>query len=271
MNYQLVCSDIDGTLLNKTRELSTATLAAVRRIAPIPFVLISSRMPRAMRHLQDALGCAETPLIAYNGGLVMDGETVLHSTVIASDISEAVVRQCEGTNIHISLYHADEWYVPAMDYWARREANNTRVQPLVRAYDAVLSTWKKEGKGAHKLMCMGEAAEIDALSQFLETTFGEALMCYRSKPTYLEISHRSISKKTGLEQLLKKRYPHLSMAQVVAFGDHHNDLALLAAVGLGMAVANAQQTVLDIADKITDSNLDDGVAKALDKLFPLCK
>ena len=56
MSYNIVFSDIDGTLLNADRELSPATIKAVKRLNnKVPFVLISARMPAAMRHLQKQL------------------------------------------------------------------------------------------------------------------------------------------------------------------------------------------------------------------------
>jgi Cof subfamily protein (haloacid dehalogenase superfamily) len=267
MNYQLICTDIDGTLLNKERELSENTISEVKRISPIPFVLISSRMPKAMRHLQQQFGNINTPLIAYNGGLVLDNETILHSTVIDNNVLEATINKCLNTEIHLSLYFADEWYVPSMDYWAKREENNTKVTPIVKSSLDVLSNWKKEGKGAHKIMCMGNESEIDTLYTSLEKEFSNEIILYRSKSTYIEISHRSISKKTAIEVLLKSNYPNLTMDNVVAFGDNYNDIEMLKAVGLGVAVANANEEVLNVADKVTDTNKNDGVAKVLKNLF----
>jgi len=73
MKWKLVCSDIDGTLLNKDRELSERTIDTLKKVKDeMPVVLISSRMPRAMRHLQKEINIMDHPLIAYNGGLVLD-------------------------------------------------------------------------------------------------------------------------------------------------------------------------------------------------------
>jgi len=267
MKYQLVCTDIDGTLLNKDRELSELTIAQVKRIAPIPFVLISSRMPKGMRHLQHQFGNISTPLIAYNGGLVLDGDKILHSTFIDNSVLEVTINKCANTNIHLSLFHADEWYVQSMDYWAKREENNTKVTPTIKSHVDVLNTWRNEGKGAHKIMCMGDENEIDVLYKTLENDFSDDIMLYRSKETYIEISHKSISKKTAIEVLLSTIYTHLSMENIIAFGDNYNDIEMLKAVGLGVAVANANNEVLKIANKVTESNLNDGVALVIKELF----
>jgi len=267
MNYQLICSDIDGTLLDKNRELSAFTIQEIKRVSPIPFVLISSRMPKAMRHLQSQLGNVGTPIIAYNGGLVLQNNQVLHSAFINNAVLETIIQLCEKTTIHLSLYWEDEWFVPALDFWANRESENTKVTPIVKSSKSVLSQWKNERKGAHKIMCMGDEAEIDQLYKMLENAFSNEIMLYRSKPTYIEISHSSVSKKTAIEVLLKHCYPKLSMKNIVAFGDNYNDIEMLKAVGLGVAVANAIEEVLQIADKITDTNKNDGVAKTIQELF----
>lgn len=267
MSYKLVCSDIDGTLLNKDRELSSATIEQVQRIAPIPFVLISSRMPAAMRHLQKQFKNESTPMVAYNGGLVLDNEKVLHSCFIPNDILGTIIEKSQNTDIHLSLYHGDEWYVPALDYWAKREENNTKVTPTVLGNVEVMNKWNSEGKGAHKIMAMGPDFEIEELYHTLEELFPNQIHLYRSKDTYIEISHASISKKTAIDVVLENCYPELAIEDVVAFGDNFNDVEMLKAVGLGVAVANAQNEVLAIADSVTETNKHDGVAIALGGIF----
>ena len=120
-------------------------------------------MPSALRHLQIEFGNENAPLIAYNGGLVLNNNTILHSTFIKNAVLAEIINQCTNTTIHLSLFHADEWYVPSMDYWAKREESNTKVTPTIKANNEVIATWEKEGKGAHKIMCMGDEAEIDKL------------------------------------------------------------------------------------------------------------
>ncbi len=272
MPYKLVCSDIDGTLLNKARLLSIATITEIQRIKEhIPVILVSSRMPKAMTHLQIDLGIANSPLIAYNGGLVLTYNTdgvsqILSSIEVPNIILNNLLKINKTLDIHTSLYHNDEWYVKEMDYWAKREMNNTRVTPEIANLQEVSNTWKALNKGAHKVMCMGDEDQIQILANHIQTYFSNDLNAYKTKPTYLEISSKKISKLTALSLLLESNYQVL-LEEVIAFGDNYNDIDMLQGVGLGVAVANAKDEVKTIANRITHSNIDDGVAAVLRELL----
>lgn len=269
MSYKIIFSDIDGTLLNKERELSPLTIHVLRKLQQeIPVVLISSRMPEAMRHLQGELEIAHQPLICYNGGLILVDNEIVSSTEIPVPIIEALHQFNTEIGCHMSLYHNDEWYVPAMDHWAKREKNNTKATPTVLAAREVLTKWKKEQKGAHKIMCMGEEKHIDLIAEYLSENFEKQLHLYRSKSTYLEIANREVSKLTAINILLKD-YFHLELKDVIAFGDNFNDYEMLKAVGMGVAVGNAKPEILEIAKEITYHGKEDGVARSLQKIFRL--
>ena len=264
MKIKLICSDIDGTLLNKDRELSDKTISEIKRIAPTPFILISSRMPQAMTHLQKELDILHLPIIAYNGGLILYKGNIVSSTEIPHESTQSIYTFCKKTSLHISLYHHNKWYVPSMDKWAKRESNNTKVKPLIKNVEAVLDDWLNIKKGAHKIMVMGNANEIDALEIFIEESLTDKIVAYRSKDEYLEIAHRSISKKTAITTLISKMYPQVNMNNILAFGDNFNDIDMLLSVGKGVAVANAIKEVLAVADHVTSANIMDGVADYLE-------
>ncbi|WP_062053398.1 Cof-type HAD-IIB family hydrolase [Aquimarina longa] len=265
MPHRIVFSDIDGTLLNAERELSELTISEIKRIKNfVPVILISSRMPSAMIHLQKELTIENQPIICYNGGLILVDQKPVHSTFIAPDVIEQLVDFNKNQQIHISLYHNDDWFVPEMDFWANREANNTKVTPVVKSAKHILQEWRADDKGAHKIMCMGEETYIDNAYAFLKNNFGDILHLYRSKPTYIEVAHKSISKLTAIETLLNTYY-NIPITDVVAFGDNYNDIDMLQAVGTGVAVANAKPETLEIADVITLSGKEDGVATYIQK------
>lgn len=267
MNYKIVFSDIDGTLLNKERELSPATIAAVKKLEnKVPFILISARMPAAIRHLQQKLGIDNLPMICYNGGLVLVDNEVKSSTVIESNILEELHRYNLKSSCHLSLYHIDEWYVPQMDKWAKREVNNTRVLPQVKSNVETIEKWKFENKGAHKIMAMGEEDHINQIRDFLSESFPGQLHLYRSKDTYLEIAPSSISKFTAIEFLLRDHFK-LATEEAVAIGDNYNDVEMLKNIGYGVAVGNARPEALEAANVVAGNSIEDGVAKILGEIF----
>lgn len=269
--FSLICTDIDGTLLNADRQLSENTKSAFHAVPDwVRVILASSRMPAAMRHLQEELGRLHEPLICYNGGYIVsyasDGRIdEMASTTIPLAVAKRICDLATG-DIHVSLYYKDEWYAPAWDYWAEREARITKVDPVIRANESVLTQWSKENNGGHKVMCMGPEQQIDQLEKQLLEHLSSDIHVYRSRLTYLELAPASISKGTGLELLLRERFT-FGMDNVISFGDNYNDVDLLKRSGHGVAVANSRQAVLEIADEVTSDSKDDGVAAILRKYF----
>ncbi|HEY8936282.1 MAG TPA: HAD family hydrolase [Cyclobacteriaceae bacterium] len=267
-----VCTDIDGTLLDSRRELSPRTIAAFKKInKDIPVILASSRMPSAMRHLQAELGILHYPLICFNGGYVVHYNgaatpNVIDTVVIEPSLCSAIAAHVKGTTIHMSLYHDDNWYAPKEDAWSEKETRVTKVMPVFKEFEAVLQDWTEHNYGAHKVMCMGPQEEIQVLDENLRKTLSDKIHIYRSSPTYVEIAPRSISKATALRLLLSSCYS-IDMANVIAFGDNYNDVEMIQAVGIGVAVGNARDEVKAVAKEITSGNKEDGVAITLEKYF----
>lgn len=271
MEIRAICTDIDGTLLDSRRELSSRTIASIKRISQkIPIILASSRMPSAMRHLQQELSITDHPMICYNGGYPLcytkdsSSPEVFDSVSISPAICSSIFSMAQGTDIHVSLYQEDHWYAPRVDQWTQREERITKVKALVGHLDPVLKTWETSNTGAHKVMCMGPEQEIRQMEQLLKEKHSDDIHVYFSRPTYLEIAPKSISKATALKLITSKLY-NLQMSDVMAFGDNYNDIDMLEAVGLGIAVANAKEEVKRVAREVTLPSVEDGVAIAIEK------
>lgn len=268
--YKLIALDIDGTLLNKDKKISQKTIQAINAISETSkVILISSRMPKAMTHLQDNLGIKEMPIVAYNGGLVLHKNEILFHRGIDFHTFREVLDVNKDLNLHLSLYHNDEWYAPQEDYWSRREVVNTKVEPVYKSNESVYQDWKICHKEPHKIMCMGEERKVEAFYQRLHKKPNNNLHLYRSKATYIEMAPRSISKLSGLEVLLSKIYKDIKLNDILAYGDNYNDVEMIDKVGLGVAVDNAKDKLKAVAKDITKSNIDDGVAFHLQKIFDL--
>jgi Cof subfamily protein (haloacid dehalogenase superfamily) len=110
---------------------------------------------------------------------------------------------------------------------------------------------------------MGKEEEIESLERSLKNDCSEELTIYRSKPTYLEIMHHTVTKTYAIRFLQEKF--NLEQNQIIAVGDNFNDIDMLQYAGLGVAMGNAPEQVKQIADEITSSNDDNGVAKVIQK------
>lgn len=271
---KLICTDVDGTLLNKQRAIDDYTINVFKKLdKSIQVILISSRMPKALWHLQKTLNIEQMPIISYNGGLILssgesfDTEKVIFSQIIAAKSIHKIIALARLQNVHISIYQNNTWLASAMDFYAQREINNTRVHP-----DGLLTDFADEklqdfiAKGAHKIMLMGKPELIDIIEDSLKTDLSFSV--WRSKDIYLEITPQT-NKAAGLATLLNKfpKYAGITLADVMAFGDNYNDLEMLKEVKFGIAVGNSVPELKNIAYAVTKTNTEHGVAFYLDNYF----
>ena len=266
---KLLCSDIDGTILNTDRDIAPETASAFAKLPKdFPIILASSRMPSAMYYVQEKIGAHGSPLICYNGGLVLDSRgSTLHSHTVSLAFLDTVIQHQKNFDYNISTYCTDTWRTAEEDYWTTREIRTTRVEPVLVPLEDHIAVLEAINEQPHKIMCMGDPEALDDLIKVLEKAHGNEAHFYRSKDTYLEISAKNIDKSTALEQLIKDTY-NLEMEDVIAFGDNYNDITMIKNVGFGIAVANATQEVKEVADYVSDfSNKENAVALAIEKFL----
>ncbi|MGO4361003.1 Cof-type HAD-IIB family hydrolase [Terrabacter sp. RAF57] len=259
----LFCSDVDGTLLDHRRTLSSRTVAAIRAVreAGHTFVLCSSRMPASLEGLERLCGVEPTPLIAYNGGLVLRADrSVVTDVAITPADARATYAVCERLALHASFFAGDDWYAWGPDEWTEREATITAVDPSPESAHDYVSSGRVDVQPPHKVMAMGDPALVDELEAALTGRAG--LVTYRSKTTYLEIANAACSKGDGLRALADEL--GVDVSDTVFFGDNHNDVSAFAVAGTAVAVANAVDPALDAATVVTGHHREDGVAAYLE-------
>jgi len=258
MSYQLLCSDLDGTLLSTKSDVSDFTIAQIARIKNhMQIILVSARMPKAMRYLQEDLAITYEPIICYNGALVIAGDKELASVVISADQLQLIYQMAKPFGILLGLYHKDEWYVSQDSERVQKEIKHTKCEPIFKDTSETISAWQQQDNGAHKIMLMGTKESSDVVFRMLQQQLKEHLNLYRSNDTLIEIVPKSISKLGAIQSLLSSNQ---SMRDVIAFGDNYNDIDMLQAAGCGVAVANARAEVKAIANHIARKNTEEGVA-----------
>lgn len=263
--YRAVFSDIDGTLLNSSHQVTPGTRRKILELekAGVPFILVSARMPEGIIKIQKEIG-NHGPIVCYSGGLILDPSgAILHSRQIslnlALEIKEILDRDYPG--LCCNTYGYSKWVVDDdQNPWVRKEEAITTLKALTGS----LTQWFAKDDGIHKFLLMGEPEEITHAAARLKTSYPQINIAL-STPSYLEIMDKEVRKSEGVRILCD--YYRITPADAVAIGDGQNDIDMLKAAGRSYAMGNAPKEVQESADYVTLDNDHEGLLAAL-KIFP---
>ncbi|MHB9861225.1 HAD family hydrolase [Streptomyces sp. YIM S03343] len=264
---RLLAIDVDGTLLNSRHKLSEATVNALAqaRTEGVEVLLASSRGPRAMFPILSSLGLTDpcsfigsqgalTGRYAADRALLIDAQHPIPVTT-----AREIVVAAGQHGVQVSWFAADDWYVSGFDHTVEREARIVGCAPEVRDLLA-------EENGPDKLMMIAPSDDVAPL-QSIAARLSVDVRAQVSNPTYLEVTRVDVDKAAAVVAYCDHR--GITSAEVVAFGDGPNDLGLFAFAGTSVAPANARPEVLAAATLRTDSNDEDGIARAVTALLRL--
>lgn len=264
MQYKMVFSDIDGTLLDSNNQISGNTISKIQELylIGIPFILVSARMPSGVLLPQSKLG-TKAPIICYSGALILDeGGHCIKS--IGIDCEKAILIDAymkkDWKDICFCAYYNNDWIVSDIyDEWVVQEQKITSSVPTKAEISDSIST---NGQ-VHKFLCMGETARIESLSKALREK-NTGLSISRSKDTYLEITNSDATKSAAVRYLCD--YYGVPIEATVSFGDNYNDVDMLLATGTSFAMGNAPEKVKMQARNVTLDNDREGVLAGLKQL-----
>jgi len=256
-----VVSDMDGTLLRDDKTISARTIAAIKRYeaAGGRFTVATGRSVDAASQHTRTLGL-RTPLLLLNGCLGYDAATGedLFCHGLHSSLVEAVWPILRDHRLDIIVHGTRRGIA--------REINETVAEHL--RDDGITLDVRADLSPANagsvvKILTIGEPATLDAAeAEIVQAGIGVQLV--RSHPMYLEVLPSGGGKGTALTTLAEQLA--IPRERTLAVGDFLNDLDMLAAAGLSVAMANAHPEVKRAADRWTASNQDDGVALLLEAL-----
>jgi Cof subfamily protein (haloacid dehalogenase superfamily) len=257
---RLVASDLDGTLLRPDETVSERTrdaVAAARR-AGITVVLVTGRPPRSLAPIAGRIGVGGIAICA-NGAVVwdLDAGTMVDVSPLAADLAAGLVRRLREA-VPGALFAVE------LEGGFGREAGWTDAA-LLPAPEALEADALELITGpVVKLLVRHPTLPFAEVARRARAAVGEEAVVTWAGTRVVEISAKGVTKAWALERLCARL--GVARHQVLALGDMENDLAMLAWAGRSVAVANAQADVLEAADEVTASNLDDGVALVLERL-----
>lgn len=256
---KLVATDIDGTILIPEGEFTQGVKDCVKRLCAkgIKVVLITGRMNAAAKLIAKDLGL-DTPVVSYQGGLVIDKDKTLYERYLSTEQTERVLEWAKKENIHINLYNNDILYSEKVCYEVQRYCNNLHTQYEVQSFDKI------NKNKINKLLAINynEPEKINKFEQELPKIFPD-LYIVKSTPYFLEFSNKEASKSCAVRFL--QNLWGLKQEEILTIGDQNNDIELLKAGGIKIAMGNATEELKQHADYITASVHEDGFVKAMEK------
>jgi len=270
MEYKMIFLDLDGTLVNSKHEIMPKTKEALLKAQSkgIKVVLASGRPTPGMVSLAQELELEKNDgyILSYNGGCIISCKTgeIVYNKIIEADEMQEIFKMAEKYNVDLLSYDK-ETVITNNDKnkFVQIEAEINKI-PLIE----VKNMQEYITYPVNKFIFLEEGDYLEKIEPEVAKDL-PAFSVYRSAPFFLEIMPYGIDKANSMEILAKKL--GISMTETIACGDGYNDLGLIKAAGLGVAMGNAIKEVLSIADYITESNNNEGIAHVVEKfIFKKC-
>lgn len=263
-NIRLIAIDLDGTLLSSSKTISEYTLSVLRKaIAGGAYVAIASG-----RIYSDAVGHSERiapgqPVICSNGSMACthDPFDVVYCECLQKAKLRSIVEILEKEKSYYQVYCDDGSVMES------RHPNpfHKRKNDVYDYTGDVLNgdeMPKYVGDGALKVVCFSPDPEkLSRIRKAMEKLGG--LEINSSWYDNLELLASGVTKGAALKALAD--HLGVAMEETMAFGDNENDLSMIQAAAIGVAMGNATDVVKAQADYVTATNDEDGVARAVAK------
>ncbi|WP_329134003.1 Cof-type HAD-IIB family hydrolase [Streptomyces sp. NBC_01476] len=263
--YRLIATDLDGTLLrgdNTVSQGSRDTLAAVTA-AGAAHIIVTGRSVPWTRHVLDDLGY-DGLAVCGQGGQLYDAAAhrLLTSVTLDRQLAALALAKIEAEVGPLAVAASRDGlsgevligkgyvYHPELPVIHMADPGDLWAVPINKIY----------------IQHPGGLTD-DALAQAAQTVAGDLVGVVMAGEGIVELLPLGLTKATGLS--LAARRLGVTAAETIAFGDMPNDIPMFAWAGYGVAMANAHPDLKAVADEVTGSNEDDGIATVLRRLFAL--
>lgn len=286
--YKLVAIDLDGTMLNQYGIVTERTKDAIKRIQKkgIEVIIASGRPTDSIKAIAKEIK-SEKYFISGNGAIIYDiaNDQIIYENTLKKQKVLDIIKICEENSIYYNIYTEKEIIAKSLQcnvlYYHKEninkeEKNKTHINIIENIYDYINERDEKIVKiticDSHLTIfnsILRKVKEIDEIEVLEVSHMSRKIIKQGTEEVpieyyYTEISAKDVDKWNAIKFLKEKM--QIQTDEIVAIGDNMNDKNMIKNAGLGVAMSQSTPAIREIADKITDSNNEDGVAKALEKI-----
>ena len=268
--YKMVVMDMDYTLLNKQKEVSSRNKEALADAMKkgVHLVAATGRIYSSARFYTRLLGM-NTPIIASNGAIIKDDYTnkVMFQSILLDEIALEMIKLCRKNGLYCHLYSEDAVYTEKIinisqkyEEWNQTLKKEDRIN--VKVVESLEKTVEEErGKILKAVVVDDDEKKLASIRNEIMST--EKVSVSQSLKDNLEVMNKGINKGNAI-RILGEIYG-INREEIIAIGDNENDISMIEYAGLGIAMGNAVDTLKERADYITGNYDEDGVAQAIEK------
>ena len=265
MEYKMIALDLDGTLTNSKKVVTPRTkevLIDIQKQGKI-VVLATGRPIQGALHIAKELklDIYGGYILSFNGGIIQNCKTgeIVFQQQIPVELIPRLGEASRRYQVPIMTYDGDSIITEdTTDKYVRIEAGINKM-PI-----KALNDFSEEVNfPVTKCLMVADGWILEGIMPKMKKEFGDVLNIFRSEPFFMELTPPGIDKANSLDRLLE--ITGLKREELIACGDGFNDVSMIKLAGLGVAMANAQEAVKEVADEVTVSNDEDGVALIVGK------
>ncbi len=263
--YKLICVDVDGTLLNDEKKIPELVKRSIQKASKmnIQIALVTGRMPAGAEIVEKEL---EVPCIkaCSAGTYILLGDQCIHTEYMMPIVMQEIYREFAKKNrLPIWIFRGRTWYVSDVDSYVKQEMEIIQCHPKITDVDSLAEEWEQKGTGPNKLLFAAQPETISRIQREMEALALPGIDMARSADSYLEIFPKGVTKGTALTVICEKL--DIKLEDTMAFGDQELDIPMIEKAGTGIAMGNAIEELKEIADFVTKTNNESGIAFALER------
>ncbi|NLB80452.1 MAG: HAD family phosphatase [Clostridiaceae bacterium] len=261
MNYKLIATDVDGTLLNSNSVLTQATIQGMKDVVDkgVLFTISTGRPAAGVAKFADILD-KDMPFIIFNGAVVVMSKSghVLYRCGLDMHLVKKIIDFGKALNTTMVIWSESNLYAFELNERVLKYKSISGVDPiLIKDIDEL------KDETIIKILWNDETEKISEFQVDMQKKMGKEVNCHTSRPYYLEFVSLGASKAIALQKIEEKF--GIKPDETIAIGDGYNDISMLQYAGLGVAMGNAPSEIKEIADITAPTNDNDGVLYIIKK------